>query len=85
MDTMDRTVAQIDGAIKLGLEFSQLKDENISLLAEKVVDQEVVIDLKNKLIINKDKETSAMQQTVQSELRSYASVVQKKHVRLHWP
>ena len=77
MDTLDRAVAQINGAMKLESEFSQLKDENRSLLAEKVVDQKVVIDLQNKLIIKNDQEISAIQQTVQSEVRSYASVVQK--------
>ena len=77
MDTLDRAVAQINGAMKLESEFSQLKDENRSLLAEKVVDQKVVIDLQNKLIIKNDQEISAIKQTVQSEVRSYASVVQK--------
>ena len=35
---------QINGAMKLELEFSQFKDKNRSLLAEKVVDQKVVIE-----------------------------------------
>ena len=77
MDTMDRAVAQINGAMKLESEFSQLKDENRSLLAEKVVDQKVVIDLQIKQIIKNDQKISAMQQTVQSEVRSYALVMQK--------
>ena len=50
--------------MKLESEFSQLKDENRSLLAEKVVDQKVVIDLQNKLIIKNDQEISVIQQTV---------------------
>lgn len=77
MDILDRAADQLNGAIKLESNLSQAQEENRALLAEKVSDQKVVIDLQNKLITSKDQEIASVQECVQKEVRSYASAVQK--------
>ena len=77
MDILDRAVDQLNGALKLESRLVLSQEENTSLLTEKVADQKIVIDLQKKLIDSKDQEIATVQQTVQNEVRSYASIVQK--------
>jgi hypothetical protein len=57
-------------AIPLAEEIDKLKSEKIS-------DQSIIIDLQNKAIEKSNKQLKSMQNTVQTEMKSYSSVVRK--------
>ena len=60
----------------MGFAFDQF-EELEELKNEKINDQKKIIDLQGKLIKKKDNELCGVQKTVQDELKSYSSVLQK--------
>ena len=54
-----------------------LEDDHRKLMKQKIVDQESIIALQEKLIEKKDSELGDVNQVVKSELKSYSSIVQK--------
>ena len=77
VDILIRAVDQLQGAVQLQDELAKLKDENCKLMAEKIEDQKRIMELQQCVIDKKDSDFSSVRETVQQEVRSYATVVEK--------
>ena len=64
------SVPLLDFALEQQNELEELK-------SEKIADQRKIIDLQEKLIVEKDANLQSVQKTVETEMKSYSSVVQK--------
>ena len=76
-DILTRAMDQLQGAVQLQAEVAELKEENRKLLADKVGDQKQIMELQQSVIDQRNSEISSVKETVQHEVRNYASVVQK--------
>ncbi|MCP4460019.1 MAG: hypothetical protein GY816_18650, partial [Cytophagales bacterium] len=76
-DILDRAVTQIQAATKLEAQIMHADGENKSLMQDKIEDQKTIIDLQQKLIEKKDSYIQCVRETVETEVQSYASVVEK--------
>ena len=77
LDIMDRAMSQITAAADLETKITDAEEENRDLLKEKVKDQQTVIQLQEKLLQKHEEQIQEVKSTVQKEVKSYASVVQR--------
>ena len=75
MEILEKAVVHIEGAFTLHSIIADVKEKNRVLLKEKVDDQKTVIKLQNELMNKKDSELQSVQETVQTEMRACASVL----------
>ena len=78
MDWLETVCCILDiAAVPLLGKGIDLKDRVEKLQEEKIVDQDTIIKLQARLIEKKDEEMSLVKTTVQSEMKSYSSVLSK--------
>ncbi len=77
LDILDRAVIQIEAAKKLESQISCAAEENRDLMKNKIQDQNTIIDLQQKLIEKKEEAFKSIRKTVETEVKSYAAVVEK--------
>ncbi len=76
IEILDRAVTQIEAAKKLESVINCAAVENKSLMNEKIEDQRTIIDLQQKLIEKKDNDFQCIRKTVETEVQSYAAIVE---------
>ncbi len=76
LEILDRAVTQIEAAKKLESVINCAEVENKSLKNEMIADQRTIIDLQQKLIEKKDSDFQGIRKTVETEVQSYAAIVE---------